>query len=403
MRSSARPARMPREVEPERRRERRGRRPAPRDRRSPGVRSVHLDTGREWRGGQAQVLHLLEGLRTRGHECRLLAPRGPLLAKAGASGIPVMAWRPLSEWDPVAAVTALGAIREARAEIVHCHSAHAHPPGAIAAWLAGVPVVVARRVDFAVGRSALSALKYRMPVDRYLCISRGVIEAMAESGVPRARLALVPSGVPLPPAGAPAPRRDPDLRALIGAAADAIVIGTVAALAPHKNHADLARSAAIVLGSRPAVHFVWIGEGECRAALERQIASLGIGERVHLLGFRADARALLAQFDVFALSSYLEGLCTSLLDAQALGVPVVATAVGGIPEVVENGRTGLLAPARDPAAFAGALEEALRDPAGARRRADAARLTVRAFSADAMVERTLQEYDTVRRARTGRP
>lgn len=365
------------------------------------MRSVHLDTGREWRGGQAQVLHLLEGLRARGHECLLLAPRGPLLARAGAAGIPVRAWRPLSEWDPFAAFAALGAIREARAEIVHCHSAHAHPPGAIAAWLASVPVVVSRRVDFAVARHALSALKYRMPVDRYLCISRGVIEAMAGSGVPRERLALVPSGVPLPPEGAPEPRRDaePNLRSLIGAGTEAIVVGTVAALAPHKNHADLARAAAIVLAGRPAVHFVWIGEGECRPALERQIASLGIGGRVHLLGFRADARALLAQFEVFALSSYLEGLCTSLLDAQALGVPVVATAVGGIPDVVEHGRTGLLAPARDPAAFANALEEALRDPAGARRRADAARLTVRAFSADAMVERTLQEYDTVRRTR----
>jgi len=368
------------------------------------VKTAHLDTGREWRGGQAQVLLLLEGLRARGHECRLLAPRGPLFAKADAAGIPVTAWRPLSEWDPGAAFAALGAIRDARAEIVHCHSAHAHPPGAIAAWLAGVPVVVSRRVDFAVARHALSALKYRMPVDRYLCISRGVIEAMAESGVPRERLALVPSGVPLPPEGAAARPRgaEPELRSVIGAVPEAIVVGTVAALAPHKNHADLARAAAIVLTRRPAVHFVWIGEGECRAALERQIAALGIADRVHLLGFRADARALLGQFDVFALSSYLEGLCTSLLDAQALGVPVVATAVGGIPDVVEHGRTGLLAPARDPAAFAGALEEALRDPAGARRRADAARLTVRAFSADAMVERTLQEYDTVRRARSGR-
>jgi glycosyltransferase involved in cell wall biosynthesis len=366
------------------------------------VKTVHLDTGRDWRGGQAQVLHLLQGLRTRGHECRLLAPRGPLLAQAEAAGIPVTPWRPLSEWDPMAAFAALGAIREARAEIVHCHSAHAHPPGAIAAWLAGVPVVVSRRVDFAVGRNALSALKYRMPVDRYLCISRGVIEAMAASGVPRARLALVPSGVPLPAEGAPAPRSgaDPDLRSLIGAGRDAIVVGTVAALAPHKNHADLARAAAIVLARRPAVQFAWIGEGECRPALERQIAALGIGDRVHLLGFRTDARALLGQFDVFALSSYLEGLCTSLLDAQALGVPVVATAVGGIPDVIESGRTGLLVPARDPAALANALERALADPEAARRRAEAARLTVKAFSADAMVERTLQEYDTVRRARS---
>jgi glycosyltransferase involved in cell wall biosynthesis len=254
-------------------------------------------------------------------------------------------------------------------------------------------------VDFAVGRNPWSALKYRMPVDRYLCISRGVIEAMAESGVPRARLALVPSGVAFaaPPeaqAGAGA-----NLRVAIGAAPDAIVIGTVAALAPHKNHADLARAAAIVLRARPDVHFVWIGEGECRPALERQIATLGLEHRVHLLGFREDARALLGQFTLFALASYFEGLCTSLLDAEALGVPVVATAVGGIPEVVENGRTGLLVPGRDPEKLAAALMEVLRDPEGARRRAALARDKVRAFGAERMVERTLQEYDEVLRQR----
>ena len=369
------------------------------------MRILHLDTGREWRGGQAQVLLLLEGLRARGHESRLLAPRGPLLERAEAAGLAVSEWRPRSEWDPGAALGARGAIRAARAEIVHCHSAHAHPPGAAAAWLADVPVVVSRRVDFAVARNPLSALKYSMPVDRYLCISRGVIEAMAASGVPRACLVLVPSGVPLPPeggGGAPA-AGEADLRALIGAGPGAEVVGTVAALAPHKNHADLARAAAIVVAQRPAVHFAWIGEGECRAALERQIASLGLERSVHLLGFRADARALLRQFTVFALSSYLEGLCTSLLDAQALGVPVVATAVGGIPDVVEHGRTGLLAPGRDPAGLAAALLETLGDPEAARRRAAEALRSVRAFSADAMVERTLQEYDTVRRARSARP
>ena len=361
---------------------------------------LHLDTGREWRGGQAQVLLLVEGLRARGHACRLLAPRGPLLERAAAAGIAVTPWRPLSEWDPLSAFQALGAIRASGAEIVHCHSAHAHPPGALAAAWARVPVVVSRRVDFPVAGNPLSALKYRMPVDRYFCISRGVIEAMAGSGVPHGRLALVPSGVKMPDARAVAGAAD--LRTLIGAPPGAEVVGTVAALAPHKNHADLARAAAIVLRERPEVRFAWVGEGECRPALERQIAELGIGGRVHLLGFRDDARALLAQFTLFALSSYLEGLCTSLLDAQALGVPVVATAVGGIPDVVEDGRTGLLSPGRDPQAFAARLLDALRDPAGAARRAEAARVSVRAFSADAMVERTLQEYDSVLRARATR-
>jgi glycosyltransferase involved in cell wall biosynthesis len=362
---------------------------------------VHLDTGREWRGGQAQVLLLLEGLRARGHECLLLAPRGPLLERAAAAGIAAEPWRPLGEWDPGAMLAALRALRAARADIAHCHSAHAHVPGAAAAWLARVPVVVSRRVDFAVAQNPASALKYRMPVDRYLCISRGVIEAMAGSGVPRARLALVPSGVAFAPDVPPGAQSGAgaNLRTEIGAAPDAIVIGTIAALAPHKSHADLARAAAIVLRERPDVRFVWVGDGECRAALERQLADLGLERSVHLLGFRRDARALLGQFTVFALASYLEGLCTSLLDAEALGVPVVATAVGGIPDVVEHGRTGVLVPGRDPEKLAAALIDVLRDPEGARRRAALARETVRAFGADRMVERTVQEYDGVLRQR----
>jgi glycosyltransferase involved in cell wall biosynthesis len=122
---------------------------------------------------------------------------------------------------------------------------------------------------------------------------------------------------------------------------------------------------------------------------------------VHLLGFRADALGLLAQFTVFALSSHLEGLCTSLLDAQSLGVPVVATAVGGVPDVVTDGRTGRLVPPGDPEALAEALLEALERPEERRRWAEAALVSVREFDVARMVERTLAEYEAVLRERHG--
>jgi len=122
---------------------------------------------------------------------------------------------------------------------------------------------------------------------------------------------------------------------------------------------------------------------------------------VHLLGFRADALGLLAQFTVFALSSHLEGLCTSLLDAQSLGVPVVATAVGGVPDVVADGRTGRLVPGRDAAALAEALLAALERPEDRARWAAAALVSVRDFDVSRMVERTLAEYEAVLRERRG--
>jgi len=367
------------------------------------VRVAHLDTGRDWRGGQAQVLLLLRGLEAAGHDCLLLAPPGPLAERAAELGVEVSAWRPRGEWDGLALLAATRALRGYEPEVAHCHSAHAHALGVPAARLAGVrAVVVSRRVDFTVAGHPLSRFKYRMPVDRYLCISRGVMEVMRVGGVPASRLALVPSGVDLPAGGSPvAGAAAGGLRALIGAPHDAPIVGTVAALAPHKNHADLARAAAIVAHARPAARFVWVGEGECRAPLERQLRELGIERQVQLLGFRNDAIALLSQFTLFALASHLEGLCTSLLDAQALGVPIVATAVGGIPDVVEDGRTGRLVPGRDPEALARALIEALDHPDLARSWAEAARASVRAFSAEAMVKRTLQEYDSVLRERTG--
>ena len=147
-----------------------------------------------------------------------------------------------------------------------------------------------------------------------------------------------------------------------------------------------------MVDARADVHFVWIGEGECRPALERLRAELSLESRVHLLGFRPDARRLMTQFTVFVLSSYLEGLCTSLLDAQSQGVPVIATAVGGVPDLVADGVTGRLVPPRDPAALAAAILRAIDDAPARQGWADRARDSVRAFSADHMVERTLEVY-----------
>ncbi|MEO5617149.1 MAG: glycosyltransferase, partial [Candidatus Eisenbacteria bacterium] len=353
-----------------------------------GLRIAHLDTGRSWRGGQQQVLLLLEGLRDRGIECLLLAPRGPLLERAEAARVPVETWNARGELDLAAIWSARRLLRRFGPDLVHLHSAHAHALGVPAARGAGrAPIVVSRRVDFAVGANTFSRLKYRMPVARYFCISRGVMEVMRQGGVPAERLALVPSGVRF--ATAAETERAPSLREEFGIGRDEPIVGTVAALAPHKNHADLMRAVPDVLARRPDAHFVWMGEGECRTSLEAQRRALGLEHRVHLAGFRECARDYVPQFRVFVMPSYLEGLCTSIMDAQSLGVPVVATETGGIPDLVTSGETGWLVPPRDPGSLAHGLLAALADPAEAGRRAAAARVAVQAFSADRMVERNL--------------
>lgn len=357
---------------------------------------AHLDTGRTWRGGQGQVLLLMGELRARGVEQLLLAPPGPLLEKAAAAGHATRAWPSRGELDPAAQWRAYRALAAFAPGIAHLHSAHAHALGTWPARAAGVPgVVVSRRVDFRVGGNPLSRLKYALPVDRYFCISHGVMEAMLASGVPRAKLSLVPSGIDLAAVRAAGAAPAADLRAWLGLPREARIVGTVASLAPHKNHALLLEAAPAVLRACPDATFVWLGEGECRAALERRRAELGLESRVLMPGFRADAQALMRQFDLFVMPSYLEGLCTSLLDAQALGVPIVATAVGGIPEVVTDGVSGALCRTLDPAALADVIGAALASPDSRRAWIAGGLRAVEAFGAGATAARSLEEYARV--------
>jgi len=349
---------------------------------------AHLDCGREWRGGQNQALLLMRALKKRGVRNVLLAPPGPLLERASAEGIAVIPWRARGDWDLVSAAKATRALRAAGVRVAHCHDARSHAVGVPAARLAGVPaVVVSRRVSFPVRTNPFSALKYRLPVDRYLCVSRGVTERLRVAGVPEQRLSLVPDGFEL---------QDPtvtiDLRGLLGLPAETPLVGTVAALTPEKGHADLLEAAAYLVSNSSPAHFVWLGEGECRWPLLRRRAELNLESRVHLLGYRADAQALLRQCTVCAQPALEEGLGTSLIEALALGVPVVATAVGGVPELIEDGVTGRLAPPGDPVALTAALQEALESPELRRRWSAAGRDSARAFHADRMAERTLAEY-----------
>jgi len=366
------------------------------------VKIAHLDTGYDWRGGQAQVMHLARGLRARGHESILLGPPAPLLERAAGEGFEVHPWRARGDLDLPGATAAAARVRSLGVDLVHAHTAGAHLPGWVAARWSGVPVVVARRVAVP-PRSLSSRFKYRLGIDRYLCVSRSVIEVLARAGVPRSRLAWVPSGVELTAPGEaagssardPADPPPPSLHAEIGAPAGAPIVGTVASLTREKRHGDILAAAVRVLERFPDTHFVWIGDGGGRHALESRRRALGLEARVHLLGFRQDARRLMKEFTLCVLASVLEGLGSSLLDAQALGVPVIATRVGGIPEVVADGVTGRLVPPGQPEELARAVIDALDRPESRACWAARALESVRAFGVDRMVERTLAEYQAV--------
>ena len=172
---------------------------------------------------------------------------------------------------------------------------------------------------------------------------------------------------------------------------DGRIVGNVARLAEQKGHRTLVAAAAIVRERHPDVRFVVAGDGELREELEALAAPLGDG--FSFLGARDDVPDLLASFEVFAFPSRFEGLCLSVIEAQAAGVPVVATPVGGIRETVVEGETGWLVPPDDPVALAERISWMLDHPAEARTVADEAQRRARErFSIERMVEATLALY-----------
>jgi glycosyltransferase involved in cell wall biosynthesis len=341
---------------------------------------AHIDTERGWRGGQQQVFSLIEGLRSRRWDALAVVRSGGELEKRLRPFVPTFGISPLTPWSPLAAAAVRRRLLAERVEAVHAHSAHAVTLAAMATVGTRIPVVATRRVDFPIGKNPLSRWKYRR-LTRVIAISAGVRSVLLSDGIPAERIDLVPSGVDF--------RRYQNLAALrredLGVPPEALVVGQVAALAPHKDQPNFLRAVALLKSRHPNLRAVIVGDGTLRASLEALAAELKISGEVRFLGYRADALACLKTFDVFCLSSWGEGLGTSIIDAMALEVPVAATRVGGIPELVEDGATGFLAEPKDAAALAEAIEKALSAP---NRREIVARAREKAgrFSIDRTVE-----------------
>jgi glycosyltransferase involved in cell wall biosynthesis len=173
-------------------------------------------------------------------------------------------------------------------------------------------------------------------------------------------------------------------------------VGNVAHLADHKGQRYLVEAVPEVLRSVPRARFVIVGEGELEGDLRARAAALGLGARLLFTGFRTDVPAVLDALDLFVMPSHLEGLGTAVLDALAAGKPVVAAAAGGIPEIVEDGRHGLLVPPRDPGRLARAIVRLLQNPELASQLATEGLRRVReSFSVDAMVAGNLAVYREV--------
>ena len=358
------------------------------------ISSVQIDIETSWRGGQRQVELLCKGLAKRGHPvCLITRPRSILGEKLKASNVQVFEIAVGFEFDPVAASSIGKIIREKNPEVVGMHASHPHTLGILAKkFVASDPkYIVHRRVDFSPGSNFFHRWKYQAAPDGYIAISEAVKKVLVVSGVKAEKIEVVFSGVPIPqiPENARA-----DLCSELGVPTHTPLIGNVASLSDHKGQTYLLNAIPKVVEKYPDALFLMVGDGELREKLIEQGKSLGIKSgNLRFLGYRDDVPKILGALDLFVMTSHKEGLCTSIIDAQLAKVPVVATAAGGIPELVFHENTGLLAKNRSAEDIAANIARVLGDPAlGDRLAQNAFDRAEKELTDDAMVEGTLDAY-----------
>ena len=315
-------------------------------------------------------------------------PGGRFVTRAIEAGVCTVPLRMRRAWDVAAVARLARLIRREDVSLVHTHSSVDGWVGGLAARAVGIPVVRTRHVSIPVRRGFNPV--YTWLADRVVTSGEAIRRIVIGAGVPAARVVAIPAGVDL--ASLP-------FRARSAPTADALgltrpVIGSVAMFRGSKGHAQLIEAFAAVRAAHPGATLLLVGDGIRRAWVEGLAREAGLADRVVFTGFRTDVPALLGAMDCFVLASTrTEGVPQSLLQAFAAGVPVVASDIGGVPEVVAHGVTGLLAASGSAAALARAIEAVLADPASAGRRAEAARALVEArFSHAASVGRLLDLY-----------
>lgn len=320
---------------------------------------------------------------------------GPLVDEVRAAGIRVVDFERRSRYDIRSWGRLIAFLRRERIDVLHAHKHGSNVAGTIAGRAARVPVVIAHEHTWSYEGQPLRVLLDREIVgrgaDAFLAVSREDLRRMIEiEGVRPEKARFLPIGIAAPP-----PPSGRDLRAQLGIPATAPVVGTVCALRRQKALEVLVRAAAELAPAFPGLRVLIAGGGPEEERLQMLARELGVEDTVQLLGFwpPADVPDLLAALDVAVNTSDFEGSPLGIMEFMAAGAPVVATSVGGVPDLIEDGVHGLLVDRGDHRAVAAAVGQLLSDPALAARLAEAGRERRRAeFDVDVTVRRLEQLY-----------
>lgn len=327
---------------------------------------VHVITRLDFGGAQQNTLWTTQNLDPKKWEVILICGKGGFLESAGIEAsqksgfrlffIPSLRREINPFYDLIACVRLILFFLKEKPDLVHTHSSKAGILGRIAAWVAGVKIIVHTYHGFGFHDRQNSLVKKIYVILERFCarvsaalvfVSRANWNYAFQNGIgPESRFHLIRSGVDL--SRFPAVVKDPGLKKKeLGFGVDNPLIISIGNLKPQKNPSDFLELAAEILKNFPEARFLFIGDGPLRADVQRQIAGLGLDQKIKLLGWRKDAAEWLSVADVFVLTSLWEGLPRSLVEAMKSGLPCVAYAVDGICDLIQDGENGYLAPIKN--------------------------------------------------------
>lgn len=355
---------------------------------------LHIVTALSWRGGEQQVAYLLEELEEEVNLVVLCSGGSKMEAFCKERGINHFTCKKRGSVDLKYARTIRNLCKKLSVDLCHLHDAHAHTYAIIAASLFGnpTPLVLSRRVDFPIRKSAFSRFKYNHPaIVKILCVSAAIKEITARGIKDVDKLSVVYSGIDLHKFK----ERSGQLRKELNIGAATFLVGNTSALADHKDYFTFIDTAKKLLLRGKDYFFVVMGDGPLKEEIHRYAAEQLPTDKYTFLGFRTDVPQLLADLDVFLITSKTEGLGTSILDAFACKLAVVATKAGGIPELVEDKKTGLLCAIKDSGALSKAVQALAENKDLAKTISKGAYEKVKLFSKEHTARRTLEEYQSV--------
>ena len=359
------------------------------------IKVLHVSSEPSWRGGEQQLTYLYSELEEKGVQQIILCATDSVME----------AYCKEHGWNYYTAPKKTGVAikfskniksicKKLAIDLVHTHDAHAHTFAIIAAAIFGnkTPLVVSRRVDFPISKSRTSIFKYNHKrVKKIVCVSDKIKEITAVDISDQSKLITVYSGIDL--SKFEGSYKKGKLRVELGLSSQ-LLIGNTSALADHKDYFTFLDTAIALNKLRSDCYFVIMGSGPMEVEIKTYADKLGL-ENITFTGFRNDIPEVLEDLDVFLITSKTEGLGTSILDAFACNVPVVATAAGGIPEIVIDEKSGLIAPVKDADILAKQVDRLLNDQQLKTDILKGAKETLNWYTKEATAEKTLTVYQEV--------